>query len=33
MATFIASPRVSYVTGQTLYADCGLTLYPDFSTP
>ena len=29
---FLASPEAAYITGQTLYVDGGLTLYPDFRT-
>ena len=33
MAAFLVSDDTRYVTGQTLYADGGLTLYADFQEP
>ena len=30
---FLASNEAAYITGQTLYVDGGLTLYPDFRVP
>ncbi len=29
----VASDEAAYITGQTLFVDGGLTLYPDFRTP
>jgi glucose 1-dehydrogenase len=32
VAAFLASADAAYITGQTLFVDGGLTLYPDFRT-
>lgn len=33
IAAFLASDYAAYITGQTIYVDGGLTLYPSFATP
>ncbi len=33
VAAFLASDYAAYITGQTIFVDGGLTLYPSFATP
>jgi glucose 1-dehydrogenase len=33
VAAFLCSDEAAYITGQTIFVDGGLTLYPDFLTP
>src|ERR671935_1064590 len=33
VACFLASDHAAYITGQTIFVDGGLTLFPSFSTP
>ena len=32
ITAFLASDEAAYITGQTVFVDGGLTLYPDFRT-
>ena len=33
VACFLASDYAAYITGQTIFVDGGLTLFPSFATP